>query len=1214
MFYSQFILAKKGPLGTIWIAAHLERKLRKNQVADTDIGVSVDSILFPEVPIALRLSSHLLLGVVRIYSRKVNYLFDDCSEALLKIKQAFRSTAVDLPPEESTAPYHSITLPETFDLDDFELPDNDIFQGNYVDHHVSTREQITLQDSMEGVVYTTSQFGLDERFGDGDASQIGLDLDEELLDKAAALEHVGMPDGNRQALPQQESPRQKDERREEVDDFPLATEVSEYAQGPSTPGLEEPSLFSAQEVFNEAEYHNSAELVSMKSTPNVSTARDGGKDASDYSLVQNIKHDGVLALTTEENDCVLVGLHGKGEQLEHLTCMVVNKDQGNGTIYASDLTKKVEDLHDGVPINSEPIVAPSDQSVEKCVASGGGRANETVASPSCSHVTSCLEDSPCKLVSNLDGSQGPESDHHFVDDHTSAKHENQNDIQIARSEGEFYSFGEAKVVSNVLCPLGSPGRPEVVDVEARASKEPREPEALNHITHRVVPPSELLLRPCTSHMSQPDVLSVEGEHCHVTDVSNPALDDHQTKEPSIREEILPDLVKLDEHGSRISSDNESEGVNKSAVSDVLAPEKMLSVVNQFGGEPDDMLMESTPTNQNIDGGNGGVAATKYISGKKRSYAESTLTMQSVDFVGSYGGTQSKRTAEFIPDDDDLLSSILVGRRSSVLKIKPTPGASEVASIKNLRSAPRSIASKRKVLTDDTMVLHGDIIRQQLTNTEDIRRMRKKAPCTRREIFIIQRQFLEDGIFHEPIFAGVSSDLILLRSKTVDLTGITVCDYEVDSTSIEVTHDKEFYSRTNDKEVHRMENSTEPVVVQGDLEVQPAEIPVLLEHHQSEVNFRSHDNDTYGRIDVTSCVEELESCQNAETNFGGGNLEASDAENCCIGTGFELASMNNSVLENSHSVPDDFSASLTLMGSTNDVDGSMDTDILGMSNTQSLSTLPILEDECIENTDDRCRVGSVEIAEHSVEVRTQVQADDSEAANNLYSSFATGSKETDECHNQASINGGLSMHENGNNVSGALNEDESLATGQGHDDKDSKSGCKYGENTRVDCVHYAKELFLNSEENPGCQEAGIQSIVPVEISTTESPWEDHNGENIVVGDDTGFLNVGDDEIIEEDDNDDHVPCAEGTHFESSGWSSRTRAVAKYLQALFDKEDLHGRKNLPLDNILAGKTRKEASRMFFETLVLKTRDYVHVEQPKPFANITIKPQVKLMKSDF
>ncbi|CAI9756081.1 unnamed protein product [Fraxinus pennsylvanica] len=49
-------------------------------------------------------------------------------EALLKVKQTFRSAAVDLLPEESKAPYHSITLPETFDLDDFELPDNDILQ------------------------------------------------------------------------------------------------------------------------------------------------------------------------------------------------------------------------------------------------------------------------------------------------------------------------------------------------------------------------------------------------------------------------------------------------------------------------------------------------------------------------------------------------------------------------------------------------------------------------------------------------------------------------------------------------------------------------------------------------------------------------------------------------------------------------------------------------------------------------------------------------------------------------------------------------------------------------------------------------------------------------------------------------------------------------------------------------------------------------------
>eukprot|EP00959_Pyramimonas_sp_CCMP1952_P420159 8800631-Pyramimonas_sp.AAC.2 len=39
------------------------------------------------MPLALRLSGQLLLGVVRIYSRQVGYLFTDCSEALVKVKQ-----------------------------------------------------------------------------------------------------------------------------------------------------------------------------------------------------------------------------------------------------------------------------------------------------------------------------------------------------------------------------------------------------------------------------------------------------------------------------------------------------------------------------------------------------------------------------------------------------------------------------------------------------------------------------------------------------------------------------------------------------------------------------------------------------------------------------------------------------------------------------------------------------------------------------------------------------------------------------------------------------------------------------------------------------------------------------------------------------------------------------------------------------------------------
>ena len=41
VFYSQIILAKKGPLGKIWLAAHWDKKLTKSQIFQTDIGSSV---------------------------------------------------------------------------------------------------------------------------------------------------------------------------------------------------------------------------------------------------------------------------------------------------------------------------------------------------------------------------------------------------------------------------------------------------------------------------------------------------------------------------------------------------------------------------------------------------------------------------------------------------------------------------------------------------------------------------------------------------------------------------------------------------------------------------------------------------------------------------------------------------------------------------------------------------------------------------------------------------------------------------------------------------------------------------------------------------------------------------------------------------------------------------------------------------------------------
>ncbi|VDP31045.1 unnamed protein product [Schistosoma margrebowiei] len=119
MFYAHFVLSKKGPLARIWLAAHWDKKLTRAHVFETNISSSVEAILEPKLKMALRTSGHLLLGVVRIYSRKAKYLLADCNEAFVKIKMAFRPGVVDLPDEANReAAIAAITLPEN--IHDFE--------------------------------------------------------------------------------------------------------------------------------------------------------------------------------------------------------------------------------------------------------------------------------------------------------------------------------------------------------------------------------------------------------------------------------------------------------------------------------------------------------------------------------------------------------------------------------------------------------------------------------------------------------------------------------------------------------------------------------------------------------------------------------------------------------------------------------------------------------------------------------------------------------------------------------------------------------------------------------------------------------------------------------------------------------------------------------------------------------------------------------------
>ncbi|KAL9236546.1 hypothetical protein vseg_011200 [Gypsophila vaccaria] len=145
MFYSQTYLARKGPLGTVWCAAHLQHRLKKSHYASTDIPSTVERIIYPEVPIALRMSGHLLLGVVRIYSKKVDYLHHDCNLLWVSLRNAFRAPDVNLPEHATQAPFNAVTLPDTFALDALDIHDLSDFDRS-PDIHLRNEEEITLQD------------------------------------------------------------------------------------------------------------------------------------------------------------------------------------------------------------------------------------------------------------------------------------------------------------------------------------------------------------------------------------------------------------------------------------------------------------------------------------------------------------------------------------------------------------------------------------------------------------------------------------------------------------------------------------------------------------------------------------------------------------------------------------------------------------------------------------------------------------------------------------------------------------------------------------------------------------------------------------------------------------------------------------------------------------------------------------------------------------
>ncbi|GAB4855907.1 hypothetical protein Ancab_024547 [Ancistrocladus abbreviatus] len=1238
MFYSQFILAKKGPLGTIWIAAHLERKLRKNQVADTDIGVSVDSILFPDVPIALRLSSHLLLGVVRIYSRKVNYLFDDCSEALLKIKQAFRSTAVDLPPEESTAPYHSITLPETFDLDDFELPDNDIIQGKDADHHVSTREQITLQDNMDGVVYSTLPFGLDERFGDGDMSQ-GLDLDEELLlekaatskfsevlldsfiDPQATVETFSLHRGHDSDVELSETSKAMPTHSFSIQEKESMLMLLGF-QAPPTPGLlEEPNLTTQEAQVSDNhvdEYHNPTELI----------AKEISGAACSEPEVCHVDNDTVLPPV--ENGCLLDDREvekatSQGDptlEVDPLELILPSYSQSSSV---SDGPGKMENRWNGIPIESQPNLASAFQSrAELGDVQDIGKDGHTAVLSHVHEAASVLElpgSDPCAKFSEKSQANS------FCSLASNCISEND------KSSSE----------PGVLKPLEGDSRLQVnssklVITDSSACRKPQQTEILNPDAYgKTLWPFVPVLQACSSHLDYANAgfdSSVSAPNLYTGKMgflSSGASASEDTAETSGASTIVQDKSNSDGQTDSIRPrDAQLEKEDGAAASDLPSPEKLLSLSCALAGQPNDLLAYSTPALEVLAEGNGD-SVVNQMSGRKRSFAESTLTLQSISSPESFAATQSKKSAEFIPNDDDLLSSILVGRQSTVLKVKHTPPIPDIVCTKRRRVAPRPSPLKRKVLIDDMTVLHGDTIRQHLVNTEDIRRVRKKAPCTQTEIWMLQKQFLEDEIFTDPVFSGMSKELISLHGQPFDMSRTRVLQDERSTAYSMAANEVESCMRPGLIEEPGVEGNGVPSISRNDVDRLSAE--ALDETPNQQIVKPSLGlDDNFSEKDMTiidsepglrhGCSEDNNLEETTEIEYDGKMNPVEAVADHAVHLGAKLSSFGPVSLENvvltdgaiiqsgcfnrtdgaddalKIEVPcQSLHQQLDLQSAGEDAPFRLDAPMVGISGGVAVDTSTTEEPDEIQlelRSQDGQFLDQMEGIDSSV-ARTGTNVDCSshvDGTNSLaamsaeggiiatYRVFLEGRANESEIANNNVVLGSDMQYDDGRTV--------------GYDSGNLKLDSSFEGDVDV------TNAILAEMENQDCQEADPQIIMdPTTVACSHGISEAH-GQGFTTErfeHDTDFLNFDDDDIAEEDDS--CMPNAEeGCILDNSGWSARSRAVANYLQVLFLKEAEHGRKALHLDNLLAGKSRKEASRMFFETLVLKTRDYVHAEQEEPF----------------
>ncbi|XP_021296035.1 sister chromatid cohesion 1 protein 1 [Herrania umbratica] len=230
MFYSRELLARKASLGQIWLLGTKQSKLDRRKASKLDVAQLCEEILYPPVPIALRLSSILMGGVVILYEKKVMLLHDDANRLLVELRNAWKvmDEPTLLPKTRTKAGRKTITLPENEDTNVGEPEDeetsmrfqqnnhnmrldqvdeyyffNDPMEDNLNhDHHQADDNDITLFDSFQPNTHIHDQF---ERFEEGDGeTQLNVTLEEYIEIPTTPVPSPAQQDGPQRAEETQE--------------------------------------------------------------------------------------------------------------------------------------------------------------------------------------------------------------------------------------------------------------------------------------------------------------------------------------------------------------------------------------------------------------------------------------------------------------------------------------------------------------------------------------------------------------------------------------------------------------------------------------------------------------------------------------------------------------------------------------------------------------------------------------------------------------------------------------------------------------------------------------------------------------------------------------------------------------------------------------------------------------------------------------------------